>query len=77
MPQLDDTFVFELAIDLGDGVRIDHELLRERSDAGQLFTRAQGAGFDGVLDLLHELQVDGYAERWVGAEQHMATVLLN
>jgi hypothetical protein len=70
VPQFDDAFVFQLAIGLGDGVGIDHELLRERPDTGELFAGTQGAGFDRVLHLLHQLEVDGHAERGVGAEQH-------
>ena len=68
--QLDDALVLELAVGLGDGVRVDHELLRERADARQLLARAQRAGFDAVLHLLHQLEVDGHAGRGVGPEQH-------
>ena len=66
--QLDDAFVLELAVGLGHGVRVDHELLRQRADAGQLLARPQRAGFDGVLHLLHQLEVDGNAGRrdWAG-----------
>ena len=68
--QLDDAFVLELAVGLGDGVRVDHELLRQRPDAGQLLARPQRAGLDGVLHLLHQLEVDGHAGRGIGPEQH-------
>ena len=37
--QLDDALVLELAVGLGHGVGIDHELLRQRTDAGQLLAR--------------------------------------
>ena len=49
VPQLDDAFVLELAVGLGDGVRVDHELLRQRPDAGQLLARPQRAGFDACF----------------------------
>jgi len=32
------------------------------ADAGELVARAERSGFDGVLHLLHELEVDGDAE---------------
>ena len=72
VPQLDHALVLELAVRLGDRVGIDHELLRERPDAGQLVARPQRAGFDGVLHLLHQLQVDGHARRGIGPEDHAA-----
>src|SRR5262249_21033624 len=54
----------------GDGVRIDHQLLGQRTDAGQLLARPERPGFDGVLHLLHQLEVDGHAERRVWPENH-------
>ena len=38
--QLDHALVLELAVGLGDRVGVDHELLRERANAGQLFAGA-------------------------------------
>ena len=70
MAQLDHALVLELAVGLGDGVRVDHELLRQRPDARQLLARPQRAGFDAVLHLLHQLEVDGNARRGIGPEQH-------
>src|SRR5438876_11204878 len=70
VPKLENAVVLELAIGLRDGVRVDDEFFGERTDAGKLVARAKGAGFDGVLHLLHELEVDGNAERGIGAEQH-------
>src|SRR6185503_15956380 len=62
----------------GDGVRVDHEFLGQRPDARQLLARPQRARVDGVLHLFDQLQVDGYAGRWAGAEQqHRTTVLVN
>ena len=72
MAQFDHPFVFELAIDLGDRVWIDDQLLGQRPDAGQLLARAQRAGFDGVLHLLHQLEVDGDAGGRIRAEQHVS-----
>src|SRR5687767_3862785 len=40
VPQLDDAFVLQLAISLRDRVGVNHELLRERPDTGQLLTRS-------------------------------------
>jgi hypothetical protein len=80
MTQLDHAIVFELPVRLGDRVRVDHQLLRQRPDARQLVARPQRSGFDGVLHLLHQLEVDGHAERRVWAENHRCTtvtVLLN
>jgi len=73
--QLDHAFVLQLAVRLGHGVRVDHQLLGQRADPRQLLARAQRAGFDAVLHLLHDLEVDGHAGRRVGPEQH-GTVLL-
>ena len=56
--QIDDPFVFELAIRPGDGVRADHELLRERADGRQRVAGLQSACPDRVLHLLHQLQID-------------------
>ena len=77
MPQLDDAFVLQLAVGLGHRVRVDHELLGQRADAGQLLAGTEGARFDAVLHLLHQLEVDGNTRRRVGTEEHTATVLLN
>jgi hypothetical protein len=66
VPQVDHACVVKLAIGLGDGVGVDDQLLRERADTGQLLARAHGAGFDAVLHLLHQLQVDRHAGGGVG-----------
>jgi hypothetical protein len=71
VPQLDDPFVFELAVGLGHGVRVDYELLRQGPDARQLLPRPERPGFDRVLHLLHQLEIDRHARRWIGAEQHL------
>src|SRR5687768_7446701 len=56
--QLDDPFVFELAVRLGDRVWVDHEFLRQGADARQLLPWPHRARLDGVFHLLHQLEVD-------------------
>src|SRR2546428_6309078 len=68
--QLDYALVLELAVRLRDRVRVDDELFRQRPDARQLLARAQRAGLDGVLHLLHQLEVDGDAGGRVRADDH-------
>src|SRR5262249_44895865 len=68
--ELDHTFVLELAIRLGDRVRVDHELFRERPDARQLVAGPEGAGLDRVLHLLHELEVNRHAQGRIRLEDH-------
>src|SRR5439155_14428670 len=70
LTQLDDPFVFELAISLGHGIWIDHELLRQRTDARQLLARTQRSRFDAVFHLLHQLQINRHARRGIGTKQH-------
>src|SRR5262245_4912076 len=72
--QLDDALVLQLAVGLGDGVRVDHEFLRERPDARQLLPGPEGPRLDGVLHLLHQLEVDWNAERRIGPEEHRIAV---
>jgi hypothetical protein len=56
--QLDHAFVLEFSVRLGDGVRIDDETLGKRPDAGQLLPGAKRTGFNGVLHLLDQLQIN-------------------
>ena len=58
--QLDDALPVELGIGFDDRVGADHELLRERADAGKLIARRQNTALDRVQDLLHQLDVDRY-----------------
>src|SRR6266542_4875088 len=77
VPELDEAFVLQLAVGLGDGVRVDDEVLGKRTYPRQLFARSQRAGLDGVLHLLHQLEVNRGTERRVRAEDHcVAAVLL-
>src|SRR5262252_2347964 len=66
--EFDHALVLELAIRLCDGVRVDDELFGEGTDTGELLARAQSASFDGVLHLLHQLEVDRHAERRIGTK---------
>src|SRR5262245_29843429 len=70
VPQLDHALVLELAVCLGDRVGVDDELFRQRPDARQLLAGPERAGLDGVLHLLHQLEVDGNAGGRVGADDH-------
>src|SRR5262245_24292072 len=47
--QLEHALVLELPVDLRHRVRVDHQLLRERADAGELLAGTQRPGLDGVL----------------------------
>ena len=58
--------MFEFGVGLDDGVGADDEVFGEGTDAGELVAVAKEAGFGGVLDLLHELEVERVAE--VGIE---------
>src|SRR6185503_6272091 len=60
LPELDHAFALELAIRLRHRVGVDHELLGERPNARQLLAGAQRSGLDGVLHLLHELEINRY-----------------
>src|SRR5689334_3544499 len=77
VPKLDDALVLELAIGFRDRVRVDHELLGQRPDAGQLLARPHCSSLDGVLHLLHQLEVDRDAEGWVRAENHVCCCASN
>jgi hypothetical protein len=67
--------VFEFGVGLDDGVGADDEVFGEGTDAGELVAAAKEAGFGGVLDLLHELEVEGLAEIGVEfLEEHTVSV---
>jgi hypothetical protein len=67
--------VFEFGVGLDDGVGADDEVFGEGTDAGELVAVAKEAGFGGVLDLLHELEVEGLAEIGVEfLEEHTVSV---
>jgi hypothetical protein len=67
--------VLEFGVGLDDGVGADDEVFGEGADAGELVAVAQDAGFGGVLDLLHKLEVEGVAEGGVEfLEEHGVSV---
>ena len=67
-----------LPIRLRDGVGVDDEFLCQWSDAGQLLAWPERPGLNAVLHLLHELEVNRDARRWIGSKQHhTVTVLVN
>ena len=57
--------VLQLAVRLGHGVRVDHQLLGGLPDRRQLVAGDQGAHVDRVFHLLDQLQVDGNAGSWI------------
>jgi hypothetical protein len=72
LAQFENAGVFEFGVGLNDGVGADDEIFGEGADAGELVTVAQDAGFGGVLDLLHELEVERVAEGGVEfLEEHL------
>src|SRR5262245_17460177 len=74
--ELHDAFALELAIRFRDRVGVDHELLGERPDARQLVAGAQRPRLDGVLHLLHELEVDRHAQRRIRLDDHRGSTVL-
>jgi hypothetical protein len=66
--------VFELVVGLGDGVGADDEVFGEGADAGKLVAISEEAGFGGVTDLLHELEVEGLSGGGGELEEHTVLV---
>ena len=62
---------FELRIGLGDGVAIDAQLLRQRTDGGKRLARLERPGSGGGFDLIHNLEVDGHAGLEIDLENHI------
>nr|WP_229669035.1 hypothetical protein [Edaphobacter acidisoli] len=54
-------FLFQLAIDLDDGIGIDDERFRKTPNAWQLVSGRDCAGFDCMANLFLDLNVDGDA----------------
>lgn len=61
VPDFEDAFLLQVAIDLDDGVGVDDEGLGERANSGKLVARDECAGLNGVTNLFLELNVDGDA----------------
>src|SRR5262249_6711031 len=74
LAKLEEAFVFELVVGFGDGVGADDELFGEGADAGKLVTVGERAGFGGVADLLHELEIEGRAGGGRELEKHTVMV---
>jgi len=72
MPQLHDALVFEFPVSPHDGIRIHDEFLCESADRRKLISGTQGAYFDCVLDLLHQLKVERNARRGIQAKERHA-----
>src|SRR5258708_712522 len=66
----DDAEAFQFGIGFGDGVAVDAKLFRQRTDGGERFAGAEGAGSSGGLDLLDQLQVDREAGLEIDLQQH-------
>src|ERR1700752_3266094 len=76
LAQLADAFALELAIRFRDRVRVDHELLGQRPNARQLIPGPQRSDLDGVLHLLHELEVDRHAQGRIRLDDHRCSTVL-
>ncbi len=67
--------MFEFGVGLDDGVGADDQILGKRANAGKLVAVAKEAGFGGVLNLLHELEVERLAEVGIEfLEEHTVSV---
>src|SRR5215467_1077754 len=68
--------MFELGIRFYDGVRAYDQFFGKGSNARQLVSISQGAGFNAMADLLRQLQIEGLAGIGGDFEEHVRTVLL-
>src|SRR5262245_14474265 len=68
--------MLKFGIRLDDRVRTDDELSGKCADSRKTFPRLQNSSLNGVTDLLHQLQVQRLAARWIECEQHGASVSL-
>jgi hypothetical protein len=57
----DEAGVWHFPVRFGDGIGVHHEILGHFSNARELVSWRQGSQFDGVSDLLDQLQVHGNA----------------
>ncbi len=67
----DDAETFELGVGFGDGVAIDAKFLRKRSNGRQRFAGSKSTGSGGGFDLIHYLEVDGFAGFEVDLKEHV------
>jgi hypothetical protein len=76
LTEFDESFVFEFAVCLGDGIGIHDDGFSEAADGGELVAGAEGAGFDPIADLLHQLEVDGDAGVGIEAKDHGCLIVI-
>src|SRR5208283_2253157 len=70
MLQLDDSFMLKFAVGAHDRVRVHHEVFGRLSNGRELIARLQCARFNGVSDLLHQLEVHRQASGRIETEEH-------
>src|SRR5437868_12634160 len=76
MPEFEQALVFKLRIGFGHSVMTDDEFFRQRADSRQLISMLQDACFNGVPDLLHQLQIERLSGGWIQREDQLAVPLL-
>src|ERR1051326_110707 len=75
--QLDDAFMLELAIRFGNGIGVHHQVLGHSPYARQLLAQPQCTRRNGVLYLLHQLEVDRNTGVGIRLEQHSGITKTN
>jgi hypothetical protein len=70
MPQFDNSLVLQFALGAGHCVGVHEQIFSQSPDGGKLIAGSESAGFDGVADLLHQLETEWCAGRMVEAEEH-------
>ena len=68
----EDPFPFQLRIDAGHGVGVDHQQAREVADRGQAVLRLHPSPRDGLAKLLRQLPVDRQPAGGIDLELHAA-----
>ena len=76
MPEFEQALVFKLGIGFGNGVMTDDQLFRQCADSWQFISMLQDACFNGVPDLLHQLQVERPSGGCVEREDQFTVPLL-
>jgi hypothetical protein len=74
--QLQKPLMLELRVSLCDGVWAYHQLLSQCPNARKLVAILQHSALYCMTDLLHQLQIEGLAARWLQSEDHAETVSL-
>jgi len=69
-PDVGEAEVFELAVGLGDGVRVDAEGDRELPDRGEWGVWEESAEDERAPDLVYDLGVDGARIAGVDTDEH-------